>query len=365
MRAVLVQFQRSLDDLNALLARDSLEVRLLAHSEDKDLPDEVAELLRKYKLSIDPYSLSQAQYSMQLVLLYGAFERFIEGMIVETANALSSVVPEFNKLPLQIQENHRKKSIDALRDELWLSRQTDNTLSKRLIENLSTCESRSSNYSINSWAYARHSANYRRTLIDEAFRDLGVDRICEKTRWTSPYTDFIAALPAISKIAGDGLSTVDDLAERRNEIAHGSAMEVMGPQDLGTYLKYFEVFAAGLYMSLKNYLTRYLVEHRSLHVGPIAAVHYGKVAEIKASVLRQGTSLEVGDKIAAGFGSGDEFRLGTIESLRIEAGDVSMLRWSDGLHATIGTDLKLRDGHELYLIESSNATAASLAAPWP
>jgi len=148
MRAALAEFERMTEDLRSMLERNRLEEQILAGATSEGVPEELAELLVRYRNCVEPFSLRQAQYATQLVLLYGAFERLVEGLLVGVADALSDLIPEFDLLPTRVRENHRRKSLDALRDEVWLSRQADQKIVARLIENLNSCESRLNNFAL-------------------------------------------------------------------------------------------------------------------------------------------------------------------------------------------------------------------------
>ncbi len=365
MRSALLEFERATGDLASLLDRNKLEEQILSWSGNDPLPPEINELLVRYRRCVEPFSLRQAQYSMQLVLLYGAFERLIEGLLIGLADALSNVVPSFDQLPARVRENHRRKSLDALRDEVWLSRQADPALASRLIENLNSCESRLSNYALNSPAYARHGANFRRAQIDEAFRELDVSNLCVRAASTHHFRAYLDEEVRSAGLLDASLGAIDDLAERRNEIAHGSPSQLLNVDELKGYLDFVRALGRGAYTVLCQYVAQFVVGHHAQALGAIGKIHYLHVVCLDTGVLPEGTRMEVGDLIAMRNEGNSGFTLGEIRRLRLESGDVPSFRTQRGLEVCIETSIRLRETRDLYLVARDNQTAIALARPLP
>jgi hypothetical protein len=365
VRSALLEFERAASDLKSLLERNRLEERILSRSGRESLPSDLDELLADYRKCVEPFSLRQVQYSTQLVLLYGAFERLIVGLLVGVGDALSGLVPEFDLLPARVRENHRRKSLDALRDETWLSRQADPKLPSRLIENLSSCENGLSNYALNSLAYARHSANFRKSQIDEAFRDLDVDELCLRATSTEHFKSYLQEGSRSTGLLDGSLGAIDDLAERRNEIAHGSPSQLLNLDELTAYLDFFLAFSRAAYIALRQHLAQFVVGHHAQSLGVMQKVHYRQVTCLDTGILPEGTWIEVGDLVALRLSGRAGFELGSIVRLRLDSGDVSGFRAQEGLTVCIETDLRLRESKDLYLVTRDNAIALALSRPLP
>ena len=268
-------------------------------------------------------------------------------------------------LPCRVQENHRRKSLDALRDEVWLSRQVDQKVATRLIENLSSCENGLTNFRLNSLAYARHSANYRRAHIDEAFRDLDVEEMCSRVASSEHFREYLVADQRTAGLLDAELGAIDDLAERRNEIAHGTPSQILNREELSEYLDFFSTFARACFLVLRQHLAQYAVGHHARPLGAIAKVHYRSVVCLDLGVLPEGTWLEVGDLIALRMASGRGFELGEIKRIRQSSGDVASLRSEKGLEVCLETDLRLREKMDLFLLSRDNTTVIALSRPLP
>lgn len=360
MKTALLEFQRSLADLKALLQHDKHVDLLLGYKDKGDTPTVLSSLLSDLRNSADRFVLRQAQYSTQLVLLYGAFERLIEGYIIGYGEFISELVPDFGSLPREIRDSHRRKSVEALNDEVWLSRQTRPSLVSELIENLSSCESGLTRYRLNSVAYARHGANFRKRQIDDMFKSLGVADICNALVSAEPFLTYLEDKPRQVGLLDGSLGVIDDLAERRNEIAHGSPNELLGSEQIDDYLQFFDAFARAIYGVLCERLTQYLVAHHAGSLGRIEKVHYKHVMTFDSGILPQGTVLEVGRLVALELNDPRRFALGEIRNLRLTSGDVQSFRTQQGLEVALQTNLRLRSGRRIYLIEPKTSNVTSL-----
>jgi hypothetical protein len=351
VKPALLEFERATDDLAQLLARSAVEDELLKADATDVAPKRLGELLASFRRSVEPFALRQAQYAMQLVLLYGAFERLIEGLLVGTTTALNELVPAYPELPKRIRENHRRKSIDALRDEVWLSRSNDPLLAGKLIEGLHSCETNASNYKLNSLAYGRHSANFRRGLIDDAFREIGIDDFSKLTSASPEFKSYLAAAPRERGLLDAGLGVIDDLAERRNEIAHGSPTQLLTRDQMTEYVLFFNAFARSAYSVLRRHLACFVVAHHASPLGKVERVHYKRVFCLNLGVLSEGTWVEVDDPIALDLGPNIGYEVGSIVNIRTDFGDVKKCRAQDDLSACIESSFALVRNRKMFLID--------------
>lgn len=350
MKPALLEFGRSTDDLAQLLAKAAVEDKLLKADTAKVMPEDIRQLLSDFRTSVEPFVLRQAQYAMQLVLLYGAFERLIEGYLVGTLAALNELVPTYSELPDRIKDNHRRKSLDALRDDVWLVRSNDPLLSVKLIENLHSCEAQASNYKLNSLAYGRHVANFRRASINEAFREVGVDDFLKLSGISAEFRKYLAAGPRERGLLDSEFGAIDDLAERRNEIAHGNPSQLLTLEQMTEYVAFFNAFARSAYSVLRRYLAHFLVAHHAISLGRIDRVHYKRVVCLDLGVLPEGTWVEINDPIALDLGSRSGYEVGSITNIRTDSGDVKKCRSESGLEVCFETSLRPARKQKLFLV---------------
>lgn len=357
MKPALLEFERSTDDLTQLLNRSSVEEELLRASAVDVTPEEVRDALNRFRRAVEPFVLRQAQYAMQLVLLYGAFERLIEGFLVGTITTLNELVPTYAELPQRIQDNHRRKSLDSLRDDIWLGRSNDSLLSAKLIECLHSCEAQAANYKLNSLTYGRHSANFRRATIDDGFREVGIDKFLLLTSASPEFKQYLAAGPREKGLLDADFGAIDDLAERRNEIAHGSPTQLLSRDQIADYVEFFRAFARSSYTVLRRHLARFLVAHHAISLGKIEQVHYRRVFCLDLGVLPEGTWVEVDDPIAVDLGARSGYEIGAVTNIRTGVGDVKKLRSENGVTVCMETSVRLHSNQKIFLVDRNCPSA--------
>lgn len=350
MKPAVLEFERAMEDLAQLVAMSAIEEELLKADTLDVSPERVRELLLSFRKSIEPFVVRQSQYAMEVVLLYSAFERLIEGLLSGAVSAINELVPSYNEVPSRIQDSHRRKTIDALRDDVWLGRNGDPDLAAKLIEGLASCESRASNYRLNSQAYGRHGANFRRTLIDDLFRDVGVDNFLSMTAQTMEFQAYLSAAVRERGLLDSEFGAVDDLAERRNEIAHGGPSELLTRNQVSEYIAFFNAFSRSAYAALRRHLARFLVAHHATFLATLREVHYRKVFCLELGVLPEGTWIEVDDPLAVDMGTPVGYEIGAIVNIRTEDGDVRKCRSEKGLTVCFETSLRLVAGRRIYLV---------------
>lgn len=351
MRAETAEFIRDLDDLSKLLERIALEQELLS-VDPSDAPSAMSDLLARMRSSIEPFALKRANYSMLVVVLYSSFERFVDRLIMRMVESLNQIVPNFDELPDAIRRSHRKKTLDALADETWLERQSDPNLARGLIEQLHSCEARLQAYRLNSVAYARHTANHRVASIARAFHEVGVDDFTRTIGVTEPFKSYLSSATRQRGLFDESMGAIDDLAGRRNDVAHGNTSDLLTPQQLAEYIEFFRIAALSYIALLRAQLTRYLVRHKGFRLGRVDKVHYKCVVKLDLELLPPGRLLRKGDSVAMqpSAAGGRQFEAGRIVNIRTLNGDVESVLAEAGLLATIKLDFRPRIGRMLFVI---------------
>lgn len=365
MRPSLAEFERSLGELRDFIRRNELE-QLLARFDATDVaPTELRDLLADYQRVIQPYSLRLVQYSSQVVLLYGSFERFLESLLSAVAESINHLVPEFESLPERIRENHRQVALEALRDQTWLGRQDDPRLASQIIHDLYSCENPQNSYRLNPAIYARHRGNFARQTIDETFRRLAVEDFVLLVSRNDAFKKAVADIPDPFESPTDPLGLIDTLVQRRNEIAHGSPGELLTGDQVEVYLDVLGAFAKGAYDALRIWLACFILANHSHRLGSVRAVHYRKVAEFESSSLREGTSLNVGDYVLVTDSALAPYAISEVLNIRLHSGDTKT--WRTELGSPFCLELRidrLKRGSVCHLVSQSNQTIQGLCLPY-
>lgn len=249
-------FAKNIDNLISHLSHEKLRGDFLSNIVKKyncesAIKDEIAE----YVSDIERPSLINAKkftYNNSIISLYGFLENFLENIVHEFVANLNRINIPFSLLPKEIKSSHLESSIDLLK-KVQRSRAHEtghkNTLIKSVISNMNSCAQEDEGYQLNEGAFSIHTSNFRYDTIHNTFCKVGVHGIPKMALRNAGLKNAISKKHAIdSNIEQKVLvslltSELDDLAQRRNEISHGSfdgeleSIEIVREKAL--LLKYF------------------------------------------------------------------------------------------------------------------------------
>lgn len=296
MRAALQRLEHKLDQLAQQFANRALLRRAV---EDALSADPVAPSLREYATVVDMHRAADSlvHYSAVVVLMYGAFEQFIEETIVEFVQDLNRTVPTYQQLPESIRSQHVDFSANLLAARR--TRKYENRVREvELLQNLLSCAQAGSEYRLNAMAFAHHAANFRIGLVSEMFAKVDVPAVTNSIRCHPDFAE-VAARRTGLEIDHQPDSVVfralDDLAERRNDVAHGEVASILKDIELGAILEYIRSFARALVIVLEQDILRREIEfHGAPLPSPIAVYNHRIVCFADSPVdLAKGLRLAV------------------------------------------------------------------------
>ena len=190
--------------------------------------------IRQYLTSIESsvfINSKRFNYSNSIISLYGYLESFLEAVVEEFISKLNATNVPYEKLPNAVKKFHLNGSIDLLnkvKKSRNLSKDKQNSDIKQIVKNMNSCVNGVGEYNLNEKAYSLHTANFRYDTIHNLFCKIGVQGLPRKTLDNEEFQKVL-----INKYTDDpGLdmkvlvslltSEFDNLAQRRNEISHGS-----------------------------------------------------------------------------------------------------------------------------------------------
>ncbi|CAA6694981.1 MULTISPECIES: MAE_28990/MAE_18760 family HEPN-like nuclease [unclassified Lentimonas] len=176
-------------------------------------------------------SAKQFTYRSSIISLYGFLENFLESLVHEFISNLNQISVPVELLPKSIRESHLESSIDLLKKvqrNRTYSKDRKNTLIKDVVSNMNSLVQEDSSYQLNESAFSIHTSNFRYDTIHNTFCKLGIPGIPKmalrnpklKKSLSEKYTidSDVEQKVLVSLLTAE----LDDLAQRRNEIAHGS-----------------------------------------------------------------------------------------------------------------------------------------------
>jgi hypothetical protein len=352
VRAALIDFDRAIRDLRAQILRFRVEEQLLALNGESE-PEEFASLTRALKEAVEPWAFKQANYSTTVVLLYAAFERLVDRLLIASTGYRADVTPFYSWLPERLQANHRRRTVDAINDERWQSRSGVSV--QTLAERLHLCESDSPNYKLNSAVFARHVYNYRIDSLVVALQDSG----CPEPR---ARLEGSARLAGLAEVGGSAvhpsrvLEWADDLAIRRNEVAHGTPTDLLSLDELDLRVCATWRLGVAVFETLVEDLAHVLRQQSTMSLGKIGKVHYKTACVVDLGQLKAGTVVSVGDVgIMASRRRGRlEVSYGGIESIQRSGQTCDEVRAEAGVVVGLKFSFRLREGADLVIHDRSS-----------
>ncbi|MDP1666151.1 MAG: HEPN domain-containing protein [Methylobacter sp.] len=180
-------------------------------------------------------------YKNAIISLYGYLENYLEEIVKEYIGAIEKHCDQFTKLPSGIKKNHLNSSIELINKVQKVkasSLEYKNRTLKEIVRNMYTCMHDGSNFSVNLDAFALHTANFRYDSIHALFQKIGITGISKKCLEKANFVRELASKHSIDSTVDRKvltsllISELDDLAQRRNEIAHGVVLNDIESLDL-------------------------------------------------------------------------------------------------------------------------------------
>jgi len=170
------------------------------------------------------------EYKTIIISLYGTYEHCIESMIQEYIRTLSSIVDSFDGYP----EHIKKYYIDC-----WKTTHThlENGHSKyshldeeEMVENLYETIKKRKNVLLPE-CYVPIGGNYRHKVVKDTMSKLGLNGIFDNIKKYSPLANRFLMEGKNDSDSSIIYSIIDDLVDRRNEIAHGGTIDNIISED--------------------------------------------------------------------------------------------------------------------------------------
>ena len=194
------------------------------------------------------------EYRANIVSLYGAYEQFIEGIIKEYVNDISTICPTYHDLD----EIIRKKYVEkwkSLHTSL-LKGHTKYKLSEvDLVDNLNSVLINDSSLLL-AECFIPIGGNYRHTVVCQCLTDLGVSDANSSIGKYEPLNTYLST--SFGDVNPDTVINlkINDLVERRNEVAHGGGFNIISNDEFEELLEFVLNYAISLNNTLNNELLR-------------------------------------------------------------------------------------------------------------
>lgn len=201
-------------------------------------------------------------YKSVIISIYGAFEQYIEGLLSEYIQKLCILVPNFSKFNDCIKRNY-VDNWKKLHSKLAYPKY--NFLSEQeIVQNLYDVINNDKNTLIPE-CYFSNNGNYRCSVVNAVFSQVGIDMQMLDKYYLSEGSEI-----TFKNVTG----IIDDLVERRNDIAHGQDnLQLLDTDMLIEMVDCVNFYAETLLKFLEDNLLTLLWENMIKNKEPISAIH--------------------------------------------------------------------------------------------
>lgn len=270
-------------------------------------------------------------YAGTVVTLYGAFEQFIEGLAVDAVAAMANMLESYEQLPEVVLRNHQTASLDVLM-MMQADRYYGDLNKEAIVAGLHYANEVNLPVRLNAGVFRQHVANFRWKVICTF-----LERASFSPARTLGMDPFFASMALHFPDAGNPAVVIDDLAQRRNEVAHGwESSELLSTELLRAYINVIQDFAQTLYECVCSDLTNLAIQHVGVGLGQPEHVYRHIIAGFESI----DAEVHVGDVIGMRNESGAHvamvlgIQIGDVEHDTAEAGACAGLRLSKAIPQT-------------------------------
>jgi len=295
----------------------------------------------------------QYDYNTIIISLYGYLERYVEDLITEYLTLLSSYVTTFSELPPAIQTKHLSLSLELARKAEY-QRFAGTVKIEEIIARLHTSFDTPEKYQLNVEAFAQHNSNFRQTIVVNTFSQCGIQNVGQSLRHAEPLISFLENEDLdrdVNAYLGGGddvvFARLNDLADRRNDVAHGTPVgELLSNDILRSYIDFIEAYAGGLALVVYEHLLPFRLPCATF-LGPPIAVYNHAIACLN---LPSG-KIELGDTlIAKTQEAGRPYKGGPIREIQRDNVSIPEIIGGPGVKVGLLVDFGVRDNQEFYYL---------------
>jgi hypothetical protein len=325
MKTCIQDFRTGVGELLAFLIAVEHEVELtgLLLSEQRHATLEERERMALLAIAAARTDKKRYVYAVGIVSLYGLLERLVDRLIEAYVVRVAALVNSYDELPNAIKKTHTEQSIDLIKQvgEDWYRGQLTQ---EQIVANLHSCLSKNSSFNITKEAFTARHRNTRLEQIAKMLNSIGVNPHLRKFVSAKYLQELLSKVDPerdMQKISDADLPAllqpIDDLVERRNQVAHGVTPDEIESIDLlKERCSFILAYGEALYEVLVQDILPYEIKHPSvIKLGAPIKVYNNRIVCFESE---QG-KVSLGDSLIAETKNGMiPFRYGDILNLQID-----------------------------------------------
>jgi hypothetical protein len=249
MNSILSEFQNEMELLKLYIEFQSKSYK----SQSKFEKSEPNSIFKKLTIS----KIKQFDFNSHIISIYGAYEHFVEQLLVKYLNEICTITNSYNLLPEEVQKNNLSKTLDIIKQLDY--RKNRNIKPEKIIEILHKNINENSS-TINISAFKSHNANFRISVIDKYFSEIGIKNISNLVRQYEPLKTLLenSISDYSSKRRAIVFQILEHICDLRNDIAHGvHNVQLINKTILFEYINFMKIYTSSLFELINdNYLAK-------------------------------------------------------------------------------------------------------------
>lgn len=337
------------DLLDFLQLLDMIEGLDAGSGPEKAVPGAPSTAIKGFGAFAKPARLHRLGYQVVVVFGYAAFERFVRDLIILVAQAMTHICHSYETLPGQVREQHLRLTLKAASLQVDRSRGEEPEL-PLMLGRLLACLNGDQPYALNDKVFADHQANFRAAVTRDALHRVGV-LIAEDL--TTPRINELLDRD-LNGVYARASTVIDDLADRRNQAAHGDEIELLDRATLRAIIAVVRSYSDALANDAFRHLAQLLATQMGNEIGVVQHTwRHADSGQRTVCRVAPASSIAPGQRIVV---IGGDTRLATIRSIQINGARLDAAEPSSDNH---GVDIGIlaHVGERLYAVPQEELDA--------
>lgn len=192
------------------------------------------------------------EYKASIISLYGLLEKYVEIWIKEYLESLSRLVTNYENIDEKVKNNHFELSLKLINTIMSRDSAKHQHLRKEeILKILNQCITGDKDYQFNTDAFVLLSGNLKHKQVTKLFETINIDlnKSLKNNQILTEYIEDDRQIINIANVNTDNLyNTINELVERRNQIAHGSEIsDILNISELESYIQFLEKYCQAIF----------------------------------------------------------------------------------------------------------------------
>jgi hypothetical protein len=292
------------------------------------------------------------EYKASIISLYGLLEKYIEIWVKEYLESLSCVIPDYNNIDKKIRDNHFELSLKLINIILRESSKYQHLTKEKVLAKLNQCVVNPSRYEFNADAFTIPSGNLKHKQIVKIFEliNVNLNEALKKNTTIIQHIQNEQQIVNLANLETDVLyNKINDLVERRNQIAHGSEiLEILGISELRSYIQFLEKYCQAIFEVLSESFIRQESIYNFLKIETVTKVIANKILVFEI----ENFTIKIGDIIIVETADGT-FCKKHILTIQLNNTPFDEYVATDRVEIAISVEPKIKNTHIFYVAKQN------------